>query len=93
MGTKPRGMATYLTHIKELMGLARDQGVDWLTIEPMSCLAEPPTLPDEMRAMAQELRAYHAGKPGATADVGFCTDVAHGYADAAKKVASTTWPS
>lgn len=80
MDSKPRGVACYLRHMKELMHHAYQHGVEWLTIEPMSCLAEPPTLPDEIRHMADELEAYHAKHPD-TARVGYCADVSHGYAD------------
>lgn len=80
MDTKPGGLARYMVHMKELMHFAADLGVPCLTIEPMSCLAEPPTLPGEIRAMAEELLAYHRQHPG-TATVGYCADVSHGYAD------------
>jgi ribulose-phosphate 3-epimerase len=85
MGTKSAGTKAYLTHFKELMRRAGDRGIEWLTIEPMSCLAEPPTLPDEMAAMQRELQAHHASHPG-SARPGYCVDVAHGYADASKQV-------
>ncbi|MCS7309299.1 MAG: ribulose-phosphate 3-epimerase [Armatimonadetes bacterium] len=81
MHTKPEGVARYLRHFKELMHFAHEQGVEWLTIEPMSCLAEPPTLPDEIRQMGEELTAYHRRHPDNTARMGFCVDVSHGYAD------------
>lgn len=81
MGTKPRAVARYLEHFKELMHHAHLRGVAWLTIEPMSCLAEPPTLPDEIRQMGAELAAYHDLHPDSTARVGYCADVAHGYLD------------
>lgn len=82
MESKERGVAVYLRHMKELMHHAHQQGLEWLTIEPMSCLAEPPALPEEIRFMAEELDSYHAQHPG-TARVGYCADVSHGYADAA----------
>ncbi len=81
MGTKTRGLQCYLRHMKELMELAHQKGVPWLGIEPMSCLAEPPTLPEEIRQMADELAAHHDRHPDGTARVGYCTDIAHGYAD------------
>jgi ribulose-phosphate 3-epimerase len=86
MGTKSAGLATYVKHFKELMHVAADLGIDWLTIEPMSCLAEPPTLPSEMQSLGAELAAYHAAHPKNTAKPGYCVDVAHGYADATKKI-------
>ena len=81
MGTKPRGVDCYLRHMKELMGYAHQRGIQWLTVEPMSCLAEPPTLPDEIRRMADELADHHRRNPDSTARVGYCGDVSHGYVD------------
>jgi ribulose-phosphate 3-epimerase len=74
-------MRHYVAHMKEAMKYAREHGVSCLTIEPMSCLAEPPTLPDEIRDLAEELLAYHRQHPDQTAMVGYCVDIAHGYAD------------
>jgi ribulose-phosphate 3-epimerase len=82
MGTKARGLSVYVQSMKELMTFAAEKNVDWLTIEPMSCLAEPPSLPAEILALAGELAAHHAAHPKTTAHVGYCVDVAHGYADA-----------
>lgn len=82
MARKPAGVACYVRHMKELMFFAKERGVEWLTIEPMSCLAEPPTLPDEMADMAGELVAHHEANPAATSRIGYCVDIAHGYADA-----------
>jgi len=86
MDAKPRGVERYLRHLRELMELAHERGVPWLTIEPMSCLAEPPTLPEEICQMADALAAYHDRHPDTTARVGFCADIAHGYADSAGTV-------
>ena len=81
MGLKKEGTGLYLKHLTELMHLAKDRGIDWLTVEPMSCLAEPPTLPDEIAAMGEEIAAYHAANSETTARVGYCADIAHGYKD------------
>jgi len=81
METKDAGVACYIRHMKELMHFAHEKGVPWLTIEPMSCLAEPPTLPAEIASMGKELREYHAANSGATSRTGYCTDIAHGYVD------------
>lgn len=86
MATKEAGIRRYMEHMKELMHFAHDRGLPYLTIEPMSCLAEPPTLPDEIRAFAEELLAYHSDHPDNTAAVGYCVDIAHGYADRAGNV-------
>jgi ribulose-phosphate 3-epimerase len=81
MGSKLEGTDRYLQHAKELMGFARQHGVERLTIEPMSCLAEPPTLPEEIRAMGQALSRHHEAHPEDTARAGYCVDIAHGYLD------------
>ena len=81
METKPQGVACYMRHMKELMHYAKERGLEWLTIEPMSCLAEPPTLPTEVQSMGDELADYHRQNPDSTVQVGFCADIAHGYID------------
>ena len=85
MGVKPKGIACYLSRFKECMKRAGERGIQWLTIEPMSCLAEPPTLPQEMAEMQRELEEYHAAHPE-TARPGYCVDIAHGYADSGRRV-------
>lgn len=85
-GDKQAGIQRYLARMKELMHIAYDQGLKAITIEPMSCLAEPPTLPEEICAMAEALRDYHRQHPGATVPVGYCVDVTHGYADREERV-------
>jgi len=83
MGIKPEGLRRYIDAMKELMHFAHDKGIEWLTIEPMSCLAEPPTLPGEMIDMAEELAAYREANEG-TARIGYCSDISHGYWNADK---------
>ena len=80
MGTKTDATARYVANMKELMAHAGKFGVEMLTIEPMSCLAEPPTLTSEIQAMATELEAHHKATPG-TSGIGFCIDTSHGWAD------------
>ena len=87
MELKVSGIKSYITNMKRLMQYAHECGVQVLAIEPMSCLAEPPTLPSEIRGIAEELQAYHHENPDATAQVGYCFDVSHGYLDADRKVA------
>lgn len=81
MEYKPEATRRFLQHMRELMHHAHRCGVGWVTMEPMSCLAEPPTLPDEMRDMCEPLAEYHAQHPDDTARIGLCVDIAHGYAD------------
>jgi ribulose-phosphate 3-epimerase len=83
---KDRGIATYLRHMKELMELARSLGLKALTIEPMSCLAEPPSTPEEIRHMMEELNGHHARRADSTVPVWLCGDISHGVADAEKRV-------
>ena len=45
MSTKEAGIRCYLKHMKELMAGAKALGLAGLTIEPMSCGAEPPSYP------------------------------------------------
>lgn len=83
MGIKPEGLRRYIDTMKELMRFAHQRGVAWLTIEPMSCLAEPPTLSQEMVDMAGELAAHREANEG-TARIGYCSDISHGYWNADK---------
>jgi ribulose-phosphate 3-epimerase len=85
MGLKPQGLRCYIEHMKQLMHYAHDRGIEWLTIEPMSCLAEPPTLPQEIFDMTEELAAYQQSTPG-TAQIGYCSDISHGYFNQDKSV-------
>lgn len=82
MGLKEKGLRCYTKHMKELMRYAQNEGIEWLTIEPMSCLAEPPTMPSEIKLMGEELTAYHEANADSTAKIGYCTDIAHGYLNA-----------
>ncbi len=87
--SKDAGIACYLKHMKELMSYAKTQGLKALTIEPMSCLAEPPSTPDEIRHMMEELNGYHAKNTASTVPVYLCGDISHGVANANKQVVHT----
>ncbi len=82
IGTKAKGSETYLKNFRELQRRAGDRGIEWLTIEPMSCLAEPPTLPEEMAAYMDAVLPPGRGISRA----GYCMDISHGYADQHKQV-------
>lgn len=86
MELKTPGIRCYLANMKRLMHYAHDCGVPTLAIEPMSCLAEPPSLPSEIEEIAEELLAYHNENPSETAKVGYCFDVGHGYLDGRRQV-------
>jgi ribulose-phosphate 3-epimerase len=81
MDLKQQGVEAHLRHAKEWMRYAHQKGVSVLAIEPMSCLAEPPTLPEEIRSMADGLIGFHNEHLHETCTFGYCVDVAHGYAD------------
>lgn len=83
---KAIGTATYLRHLKELSTRAKSLGLKGITMEPMSCLAEPPTTPEEMRHYIGEMRAHHAANPTTTVPAYLCGDISHGLADANKKI-------
>ena len=91
MDSKQGGIARYLDQMKELMGLARREGLKWLALEPMSCLAEPPTLPEETERMLGELEAHHRADPEGTVPVYCCSDIGHGYADEERRVVHDNW--
>ncbi len=81
MDYKEEGWQRWVAFVQEMMHYAHDCGLSYLTLEPMSCLAEPPTLPAEIDRMAEELLAYHDANPTNTAKIGYCVDVSHGYAN------------
>lgn len=62
------------------MHYAKEKGLKGLTLEPMSCLAEPPTLPEEIEYMLTTLNDYHR-QHSSTVPMYICGDIAHGYAD------------
>jgi sugar phosphate isomerase/epimerase len=88
---KERGIERYLAHMRELMGVAREAGLKWLSMEPMSCLAEPPTLPEELERMLGALDEHHRRNPGSTVPVYLCSDIGHGYADREGRVVHDNW--
>lgn len=91
LGTKQEGIGIYLEHMKELMSIAHDRGLKFLSIEPMSCLAEPPALPEELDTMLDALQAYHRSNPGSTVPVYFCSDISHGVANRQGRILHDNW--
>lgn len=82
---KKDGIACYLRHMKELIHFASEKGLKGLTVEPMSCLAEPPTLPEEVDAMMKNIAEYRERYPD-TVPVYLCSDISHGYVNATYEV-------
>ena len=81
MDHKEEGIACYLRHMRELTAVARDAGLQALTAEPMSSLAEPPSTPGEIDAMIGPLEEHHRRNPDTTVPFYLCGDVSHGLAD------------
>ena len=81
MASKDAGIACYLRHMKELMHGAKSLGLSALTIEPMSCSAEPPSFPAEIEHMLGELASHHQRESGRTVPVYLCGDISHGLAN------------
>jgi sugar phosphate isomerase/epimerase len=86
-GLRARGMDCYLSHMRELMELARAKGLRGLTMEVMSSTHEPPSTPEEIDAMTAALSSHHAARPSSTVPVYLCGDTSHGVADADRRVA------
>jgi ribulose-phosphate 3-epimerase len=89
--TKQEGIRIYLDNMKELMASARDRDLKFLSIEPMSCPAEPPALPEELDRMFDTLQAHHRSNPGSTVPVYFCSDISHGVADRRGRILHDNW--
>jgi ribulose-phosphate 3-epimerase len=86
---KEAGIACYLNHMKELQHHAFNSGLKALTMEPMSCMAEPPTTPEEMNFMIGALNDYHQENKSNTVPAYLCGDISHGLADESKQIIHT----
>lgn len=86
MNYKDQGIECYLSHMKELTCMAKTKGLKALSIEPMSCLAEPPTTPDEMDHMLEQLDDHQKSNPDITTPVYLCADISHGFSDRNRKI-------
>lgn len=80
--TKVAGLACFHRNLSTLMHRAQALGLKAITLEPMSCLAEPPSTPDEIRTMMETAAAYHREHGASTVPVYLCGDISHGVADA-----------
>ena len=81
MGDKAEGLRRYVRHMEELSQKARVLGLEALTVEPMSCTAEPPSTTAEIGAMMEGFRRHHEANPVSSVPVYLCGDVSHGLAD------------
>lgn len=89
--TREPGLRTFIQNMKGLLADARSAGLKALTIEPMSSVYELPSTPEEIRAVAEELGAYHAAHAATTVPFHLCGDISHGLADAEGKVLHDNW--
>jgi hypothetical protein len=80
--SKPEGLACFHRHLHELMHVAQALGLKAITLEPMSCLAEPPSTPEEIRTMMETADVYHRANLISTVPVYLCGDISHGVANA-----------
>ncbi|MGQ9473157.1 MAG: sugar phosphate isomerase/epimerase family protein [Candidatus Caldatribacteriaceae bacterium] len=81
MERRTERIENYLRRAKELLHRAHDLGIVCLTLEPMSCYAEPPCSSQEVAWIGSTLSEYHRSHPEDTACFGFCADVSHGWAN------------
>lgn len=81
MHLKDSGIRCYIGHMKELVMLAREKGLKALTLEPMSCSAEPPSTPEELDYILGEMADFYKCNPQSAVPLHVCGDVSHGLAD------------
>ena len=91
MDKKAKGITCYLKHMKELSFYAREKKLKGLTIEPMSCAAEPPTSVDEIRHMMTELNDFHRQNSDTTVPFYLCGDISHGWVGPDREIISTNY--
>jgi ribulose-phosphate 3-epimerase len=86
MDDKAEGLRRYVRHMEDLSQKARGLGLEALTVEPMSCTAEPPSTTAEIGAMMEGFSRHHGANPASSVPVYLCGDVSHGFADREGKV-------
>ena len=91
LANKEKGVECYLNNIKELSFFAKQKGLKGLTIEPMSCEAEPPTSLNEIHSWMNELNSFHQQNKNDTIPFYLCGDISHGWADKNREVISTNY--
>ena len=84
--SKEEGLACFHRHLRELMRQAHALGLRAITLEPMSCLAEPPSTPREIETMMETAAAWHRQHPDSTVPVYLCGDISHGIANARREI-------
>lgn len=83
---RSQGIQAYIESMKEMMYYAKKHGLSWLTMEPMSCYAEPPCNAAELKMIADELMEHHHSHSESTTQFGYCSDVSHGWVNEKKEI-------
>ncbi|MGQ9615444.1 MAG: sugar phosphate isomerase/epimerase family protein [Spirochaetota bacterium] len=86
MDYREKGIEYFISNLKELMHMAKEKGLKGLSIEIMSCAAEPPATPQEISRFMNSLLPYHTANKDRTVPVYLLGDISHGYADAQGRV-------
>jgi ribulose-phosphate 3-epimerase len=89
--SREEGIRRFHLEIRDLMALAKREGLEALTTEPMSSVWEYPSTPDEIRGLAEELAGFHAEHAETTVPFLYCGDISHGVADREKRVVHDNW--
>ncbi len=85
------GLACFFSNMREIMRVARREGLKALTIEPMSSTWEFPSTPAQLERLASELDPVHEKDPDGTVPVYLCGDISHGLADERRRVIHDNW--
>jgi len=85
------GLQCFLSNMKDLMRLARQEGLQAITIEPMSSVWEYPSTPEQIQEMTSFFGSAYAEQPDETAPVRLCGDISHGLADEQERVLHDSW--
>jgi hypothetical protein len=66
------GLRKFSEHMKGLLAVAREAGLQALTLEPMSSLYELPSTPEEIRQVMREMDEFHAAHASTTVPLQLC---------------------
>ena len=91
MATKDECIRLYIAETKSLMQVAKQAGLHSLSMEVMSCIAEPPTLPGEIDQIMEILGKHHAANRTTTVPVYILGDTSHGYCDQNRRVVHSNY--
>lgn len=91
MDTKAAGIGIYLDALGRAMEVGHAAGLLGVTIEPMSSVAEPPSLPEEIRHFVDYADRVHRAAPDSTVPAYYCGDISHAVVDAAGVVVHDHW--